>query len=99
MVKGLIKDLKASFEAVPKEEFLQFERVKAPFSFRRDLCAFIFLEKLAPSDRNIVFAAEHDEIWLDVDLEKLSAAATEDDILTLVRCGVRWDDDGLAMFV
>ena len=97
----MIEDLKEAFAAIPEDEFLEFKRVKAPFSFRPDLCAFIILDKLAPSDRDIIGGAEHDEIWLDVDLEKLSAAATEDDILTLVRCGVRWDDDcdGLAMFV
>jgi len=97
----MIQALKEAFEAVHEDEFLEFKRIKAPFSFRPDLCAFIILDKLAPSERDIVDGAEHDEIWLDVDLEKLSAAATEDDILTLVRCGVRWDDDSdcLAMFV
>jgi hypothetical protein len=48
-----------------------------------------------------VTAAEHDEIWLDVDCERLAEIATEVDILYLVRCGVRYDEynKSLQMFV
>ena len=45
-------------------------------------------------------AAEHDEFWLNVDCDKLAEVATEQDIITLTRCGVRYDadNDSLAMF-
>jgi hypothetical protein len=48
----------------------------------------------------MVCSASHDEIWLEVDDEKLSQL-TDDQILELARCGVRYDmeHDCLAMFV
>jgi hypothetical protein len=97
-------DIAATFEKF-EDEFLKFERVPAErrVSTRPDLCAFMLLDRLVPSDRarDILVSAEHDEVWLDVDLDALAGAASEDDILTLVRCGVRLDSDveSLAMFV
>lgn len=84
------------------DEYLRFELVVNPPHPRPDISAFIILDKLLPNPgRDMVCAAEHDEIWLDVDCEKLASVATEDDILTLVRCGVRYDSstDSFAMFV
>jgi hypothetical protein len=95
----MIDDLETAFEAVPKDEFLAFERIAAPLHPRADLCAFLLIDKLAPKKGDIIGGAGHDEIWLGADLDALAANATEEDILTLVRCGVRWADDGLAMFV
>jgi hypothetical protein len=48
----------------------------------------------------MVSAAEHDEIYLDVDAEDFANAATEEDVLFLTRCGVRFDEenDSFAMF-
>lgn len=85
-----------------KGEFLKFELVHNKSSTRRDLCAFIMLDKLVPDpDAKIVSAAEHDQIYLDVDLDKLAAIATSDDIIMLMRCGVMLDSDidSLTMFV
>jgi hypothetical protein len=84
------------------DDFLKFEQIENKLSSRPDLCAFLLLEKLLPdSDRDIVSSAEHDEIYLDIDCEKLAQVATENDILTLHRCGVRYDSEteSLAMFV
>lgn len=83
------------------DEFLKFERVVNPRHPRPDLCAFLMLHDIDPQiGKDMVTAAEHDEIWLCVDVEKLAAAATEDIVRDLVRCGVRIDDDGnLCMFV
>lgn len=77
------------------DEFLKFKRIPEDrkLSKRPDLCAFMLLDRLVPGDRDMVGAAEHDQIWLDVDEVALAAAATEDDVLTLIRCGVRWDSD------
>lgn len=94
-------DLKATFEK-HEDEYSRFNNVENKASNRPDLCAFLTLDRLAPGKQgDIVTAAEHDEIWLDIDLEDLAANATEDDILLLVRCGVRLDSDveSLAMFV
>ncbi len=83
------------------DEFLKFERITNPRHARPDLCAFLLLHDLVPESCDMVASAAHDEIWLDTDVEKLAAAATEDDVTTLLRCGVRYDSeaDSLAMFV
>lgn len=83
-------------------DYLRFERVEAKLHPRPDLCAFLLLDKLVPNDGcDIVCVAEDDEVFLDADCEKLAEVATEDDILTLMRCGVRYDsdNDSLAMIV
>ena len=89
------------FEAV-HDDFLKFERVENKLHNRPDLCAFLLLDKLCPHDgRDIVSAAEHDEIYLDVDTEKFAEVVSDVDILTLTRCGVMFDSetDSLSMFV
>lgn len=83
------------------DEFLKFDRVQNKASNRADLHAFILLDKLVPGKHDIVCSAEHDEIWLDVSPEDLSKVATEEQIIELIRCGVRYDrgTDSLALFV
>ena len=93
-------DLILTFEKFDNE-YLEFERVENKLHSRPDLCAFLLLDKLLPkAGRDMVCAAEHDEFFLDVDCKKLAEVATENDILTLRRCGVRYDSsvDSLAMF-
>ena len=93
-------DLKAIDDA-NEDEFLRFERVKDKLSQRPDLHAFLLLDRLLPGTSDIVASAEHDEIWLDADPEKLAEIVTKDQWIELMRCGVRYDDDieSLAMFV
>lgn len=95
------------------EEFLKFERVANKRSMRADLHAFLLLDEIVPPEptrgrpdvkdeaSDMVAAAEHDEIWLETDVGKLAERATEDQIVELIRCGVRFDDgvDSLCMFV
>lgn len=93
-------DLYATFEK-HNDDYLKFGRVENKLHARPDICAFLLLDKLMPHDgRAMVCAAEHDEIYLDVDGKELAAVATEADILTLTRCGVRYDSEtnSLAMF-
>jgi hypothetical protein len=86
------------------DEYIKFDHVAGVdrLSERPDLCAFLLLERLVPGRKggDIIGSAEHDQIWLDVNIEKLSAVASDADICTLVRCGVRYDSefDSLAMF-
>lgn len=82
-------------------EYLKFDRVKNRTSGRPDLHAFNLLDLLIPGVTDIVSAAEHDKIWLDIEPKTLSAAATEDQIIELIRCGVRYDKyvDRLTMYV
>ncbi len=93
-------DIKEAFE-LADGEFLKFDRIENPPCRRRDICAFIKLDQLVPGHRDIVAAAEHDEIYLDVEADELAAVATQDDIVYLHRCGVRWstEADCLSMFV
>ncbi len=67
---------------------------------RRDLNAFLLLERILPGEGDMVSGAEHDEIFLGVDLEEFAKVATEEDVKNLIRCGVRFDDyrEGFAMF-
>jgi hypothetical protein len=55
--------------------------------------------QLCPGTRDMVSAAEHDEIYLDVDVKELLERATDEQLIDLHRCGVRAGDNGLAMFV
>lgn len=92
-------DIEAAFEAA-SVEFLKFERVANKKSSRPDLHAFILLNELVPGSRDIVSAAEHDEIYLEISPDELAKVATEQDIIDLHRCGVRYSSelDGLCMF-
>ncbi len=94
-------DLEKAFEAA-EDEFLQFKSIENPLHPRPDICAFLKLHELVPGkSHDMVAAAEHDEIYLDVDPEALAAVATQEDIVYLHRCGVRLssETDSLAMFV
>lgn len=81
------------------DEFLKFEKVENKLSSRADLHAFILLDRLQPQcTRDIIACAEHDQIWLDFDLEK--SDLSEENIIELRRCGVFYDEtDSLSMFV
>ena len=88
------------YDAPPGEgEYLKFKNIECKLATRPDLHAFILLDRLVPSNYDIVACAEHDEIWLDVEPDTLAKVATEEDIRDLVRCGVRLWDYSLCMFV
>jgi hypothetical protein len=82
------------------DEFCKFENVQNKLSNRPDLHAFILLDKLVPGNSDIISASEHDEFYLDIDIQKLEQVITEEQIVDLVRCGVRYDTgyDCLSMF-
>ena len=93
-------DLKELWEK-NENEYLKFERVENKTSQRADLHAFMLLDKIIPGKSDIVSCADHDEIWLDVKPKQLAEVATEQQVIELIRCGVRLDDfnDSFAMFV
>lgn len=91
------EEMNGLFEA--EGEFLKFERVETKLSKRPDLHAFLLLDRLVPGKMDMVCSAEHDEIWLDVDADKLAEVATSADIIELIRCGVRLSDGTLCLFV
>ena len=90
-------DMSERFDAVD-DEFLNFDRIENKRSKRPDLHAFLLLDELFPCEgkSDMVCCAEHDEIWLDIPED---AKLTDEQIVELVRCGVRYDDCGFCMFV
>jgi len=79
------------------EEYIKFERVRNKRSNRPDLHAFLLLDELFPQSRDIICGAWHDEIALDVS-EDDADTLTDEQIVELIRCGVRLGDGGLVMF-
>jgi len=76
------------------EEYANFNMIKNKPNESADLSAFITLHKFVKNkEADIINSAEHDEIYLmgieDLNLEKI----TENDIITLIRCGVRLDKE------
>lgn len=96
-----IEDMIALMSDDDCEEYLRFERIKKPLHRRPDLCAFLMLDRLVPGKTDMVSCAEHDEIWLSVEPESLAKVATKEQIIDLVRCGLRYSEDTetLCMFV
>lgn len=82
------------------DEYIKFNRVEQKLSGRPDLHAFILLDKLQPGAGDLIGASEHDEFFLNINCDELAAVITDDQILELVRCGIRHDDDNdcLCMF-
>ena len=82
------------------DEFLKDQRVDYTVTKRPDLHAFLLLDRLVPGKRDLISDSEHDEYFLDIDIDQLVEVITEADIITLQRCGVRYDEslDSLAVF-
>lgn len=92
--------LRALFEKFEDTDYLKYHDIHPEDKpSRSDLNAFIKLNELVPGNQNIVMSAEHDKIWLGVELDDLAKVATSNDVLYLVRCGVMVDENGLCMFV
>ena len=94
-------DAKALFEDLEDDDFIKFEHIESPLHPRPDICAFLLLHALCPGHLDIVSGADHDIIWLETDIDELNNAASKEDIVTLLRCGVHFSSeyDCLAMFV
>ncbi len=82
-------------------KYLDFEGIENPPSSYRDLCGLLKLSQLLPSRKpgQIVTGAGHEAIYIRCDLDKLAKVATEDDIIYLIRCGIRYDEDGSALMM
>lgn len=83
------------------DDYGAFGLVENRRSDRPDLHAFMLLDELFPdSNRCMISSASHDEVWLDVSLEKVETL-TDEQITELVRCGLLYDYEHccLMMFV
>lgn len=92
-------DLEATFNKYHADEYLEFDRVENKYSGRADLNALILLDKLLPGSSDIISAAGHEEVFLSVDISELAEVASEEDILTLVRCGVLYYPEYHCLFI
>jgi hypothetical protein len=98
-----LDELAALFEK-HEEEYLQFDRIAVEdrLSSRKDVHAFLLLEKILPpsdSDGDILACAEHDQVWLDASGECLAEVISEDQVIALRRCGVSFDRDNEALYM
>ena len=92
-----MKTISERFEQF-NEDYIQFDRVENKLSTRPDLHAFILLNNLFPRDSDMISASAHDEFFLDVEEEEIKTL-TDEQILELTRCGVRYGEYGcLCMF-
>lgn len=91
------------FKELSDKEYLKFKRIQDPPSRYMDICGFLLLEKLCPPKEigsDIIGWSEHDIAGLNVSVDRLAKAATRDDVIYLLRCGIRYDSghDGLTIF-
>lgn len=84
-------------------EYGEFGRIPPArrHSNRPDVLLFVMLDKLIPSDSDIVTAAGHDEIYINIEASQLAEKATAADVIDMIRCGLCWDSeaDSFVMFV
>lgn len=83
------------------EEYLEFEKIEKPRSNCRDLHAMLLIEELSPHSKRtfMVSGAQHDVIYLDLEMEHMMDVLTEDLVIELIRCGVRSEDGHFMMYV
>lgn len=89
-------DINSIFEK-HNNEYIKFDQVQNKRSGRPDLHAFLLLDELFPGNTDMISASEHDEVYLSIDEEQIETL-TEEQIIELVRCGVRYDGECLLMF-
>ena len=91
------------WDKLSDEEYMNFTKIPPqdkPSSYP-DICAMLYLEQkygASPNGQDMVSNAQHDIFWLNIDDDKVEKEMTEDDVVYLSRCGVHWDEYGLAMF-
>lgn len=88
-------DIYATFKKY-EDEYLKYDKLH---TCSADLNAFVLLRNLCPSNKNIISAANRDKIYLEVSPEDLSKVASEEDIITLVQCGVIIDEEEECLFM
>jgi len=91
-------DIKEIFESV-NDQYLEFESVENKRSTRPDIHAFLLLSELDPDGKgDMIQSAWHDAVSLSFD-EDLIENLTQEQVIELTRCGVRYEDGYLCMFV
>ena len=91
-----IEEIKEVFESF-NDDYICNSGIVNRKSNRPDLCAFLILDELFPSNSDVVCGADHDVIYLGLSEEQICSLSDEI-IHDLIRCGVSIDSDGLYMF-
>ena len=86
-------NLKKRFKKYENASIFDFDKIENKLSQRKDLHAFLLLDKIMPGNNDIIGSAAHDEIYLNFDCEKLNKVITDEQILELRRCGVLYDNE------
>jgi hypothetical protein len=77
--------------------------VKGRQTARNDLHVMMVLDELlyddAYSDRDMVSHVRHEEMFFAVDADRVFELASEEKLQNLIRCGLRYSDGSLCMFV
>ena len=89
-------DLKNVFE-VYADEYLKGVPEDDGMHVRPDIAIFLMLHTLNPGLSDMVSGAEHDIIYLSASPKVIARTATVQDIITMIRLGLLYDDD-LASF-
>lgn len=92
------EELAESFEDACKGDRV-LQGTKDKLSRRLDLHAMMLLDRLVPGTINIIACAEHDQVWLNVDLDELCKVLTPELITELVSCGVLYDADNESLYM
>lgn len=86
--------LQEMFELSESMEYIEFADIEPKLSNYRDLHGMMLLEKLQPGTGDSMIAcAEHDQIWYDIDLEKLWEVITQDQVNQLNTCGIWYEEE------
>jgi hypothetical protein len=96
-------NIRDMFKKHMDEEFCEFHKIpnSNKQSYRPDICGFLLLDRLPPGTGCLVDAAEHDQIWLDIDIDELGKGISEQQVIELLRCNIFYDSrfDRLSCFV
>lgn len=82
-----------------KDQYQRFDLEPNPLFTRPETVAFWMLTTLQPSTerKNLIASIGYEMLFLDIDCEKLNSVITDEQIQTLVRCGINCTSDDLIL--
>lgn len=86
------KRLLQLFKDYHEQDKLSFTNISNKLSDNKHLHAFLLLQSLVPSKRNIIAKADCDTVYLDFVAEDLLGVITDAQIEELAACGVNYDN-------
>ena len=89
----MVDNIEELFEEIENDNTISkdFGKVENKLSRRPDLCGLLILDKLLPKFTSIIASAEHDQIWLSINVKELAEVATKNNIVDLIRCGIYYN--------